>query len=114
MTDSDSQLVDELEYDPFFLHARREAVIIFCCWFVAMLWAVPYCYYYGYGIADPEKISTTFGIPSWLLWGIGMPWLLADIFTTWFCFWFMKDGELGSAGDENLPPVAEAGEEATS
>jgi hypothetical protein len=23
---------------------------------------------------------------------------VADVFTTWFCFWYMKDDDLGSAG----------------
>jgi hypothetical protein len=92
----------ELEYDPVFLHARREAIVIFCTWVVALLWAVPYCYMYGYNVADPSKIKTVFGIPSWLFWGIAAPWIVANLFTTWFCFGFMKDAELvdGSDADE--------------
>ena len=90
-----------LELDPFFLHARREAVVIFLVWFVAMLWAVPYCYFTGYSVEDPANIPTLFGVPSWIVWGIGLPWLVADLFTTWFCFSFMKDGDLGTAGDED-------------
>jgi hypothetical protein len=37
------------------------------------------------------------GIPTWLFWGIFMPWLAADAFTIWFCFFYMKDDELGEA-----------------
>ena len=40
----------DFELDPFFLHARREAIVIFLVWFIAMLWAVPYCYFTGYGV----------------------------------------------------------------
>ena len=94
-TDSDFEL------DPFFLHARREAIVIFLVWFIAMLWAVPYCYFTGYGVEDPANIPTLFGVPSWIVWGFGLPWLVADLFTTWFCFSFMKDGDLGTAGDED-------------
>lgn len=91
----------EFEYDSFFLNSRREAIIIFLSWVVAFAWAVPYCYINGYGVENPAEIPTTLGVPSWLLWGIAMPWLVADIFTTWFCFWYMKDGDLGTAGDED-------------
>jgi len=116
MTNSGQQPTEEapLEYDPFFLHARREAVIIFCIWVVALIWAVPFCYYNGYAIDDPVNIPTTLGIPSWLLWGIAMPWFLADIFTTWFCFWFMKDGDLVHPAHENSKAAPAESQEATS
>ena len=29
-------------YDPTFLHARREALINFAVWVLALIWAVPY------------------------------------------------------------------------
>lgn len=86
------------EYDDTFLNSRREALIIFSVWAVALLWAVPYCYFNGYP-DDPakfaENLPTVMGIPSWVFWGIGAPWLAADIFTTWFCFCYMKDDDLG-------------------
>ena len=90
-TDPEQNLVDvpeswdAYELDPTFVNSRREAIVIFISWFVAMCWAVPYCYYNGYNIADPTDIPTTFGIPSWIVWGIGAPWIAADLFTTWFC-----------------------------
>ena len=92
----------EMEYDPVFLHARREAIVIFCTWLVALLWAVPYCYKYGYNIADPSQIKTVLGVPSWLFWGIAVPWIVANLFTTWFCFGFMKDAELVDGPDEAI------------
>ena len=86
----------QVEYDPIFLNSRREAIIIFCLWLVGLIWAVPFCYLNGYlGNVDPENISTIWGIPSWLFWGIFIPWIVADIFTTWFCFCYMKDDDLG-------------------
>ena len=106
-----SQTAVQYELDPTFVNSRREAIVIFFCWFVAMCWAVPYCYFNGYNIADPAEIPTTFGIPSWIIWGIGAPWLAADIFTTWFCFCFMKDDELGIAGDEEHLQENQGGEE---
>ncbi len=84
-----------------FLNSRREAIVIFGAWFVALCWSVPYCYINGYGQkVDPEALSTIMGIPSWLFGGILLPWIVADLFTIWVCFFYMKDDKLGRAGDE--------------
>lgn len=86
----------EPNYSDIYRHSRREAVIIFCVWIAAILWAVPYCYMNGYPRQfDPETFPTVFGVPAWLFWGIAAPWLVADVFTTWFCFCYMKDDDLG-------------------
>lgn len=100
---SSSSLPDKEQYDPTFVHARREAIVIFCAWLVGLLWAVPFCYYFGYNV-EPEDVTTVLGIPTWLFWGIAVPWIAADIFTTWFCFCFMKDDDLGeTAAAEDIP-----------
>lgn len=91
---------DNVQYHPTFLHSRREALIIFCIWVACLLWAVPYCYLTGYGHPiDPDNLSTVLGIPSWVFWGIFAPWLVADAFTIWFCFFYMQDDELGVADE---------------
>lgn len=100
----------QYELDPTFVNSRREAIVIFFSWFVALCWTIPYCYYNGYNIADPADMPTTFGIPSWIVWGVAAPWLAADLFTTWFCFRFMKDDELGVAGDEEHLQQEQEGE----
>jgi hypothetical protein len=87
---------DQVEYDPVFLHSRREAVVIFFVWLVTMLWAVPFCYINGYVTNfDPQQFSTIWGIPMWLFFGIFVPWIVADVATTWFCFGYMVDDDLG-------------------
>ena len=86
------------EYDSLFLNSRREAIVIFCVWLAAFAWAVPYCYLNGYQTNfDPDNFATVWGIPSWLFWGIFAPWIVADLFTTWFCFCYMKDDDLGES-----------------
>ena len=90
--------LDDYEYSPVFIHARREAIIIFCVWLAGLIWAVPYCYFNGYvGNIDPQNVETIVGIPSWLFWGIGVPWLVADAITIWLAFFYMKDDDLGEA-----------------
>ena len=88
------------ELDPTFVNSRREACIIFCAWLVALCWCVPFCYLNGYNVADPENVPTTFGMPSWVVWGIAVPWIAADVFTVWFCFFYMKNDDLGVSPEE--------------
>lgn len=98
---SPSADTDRIEYDPVFLHSRREAIVVFFVWFAALLWAVPYCYLNGYmRTFDPENFQTIWGMPDWVFWGIVAPWLAADVVTTIFCFGFMKDDDLGEAHED--------------
>lgn len=92
---------DEAKYDPVFLNSRREAKVIFCFWLAGLLWCVPCCYLLGFREQDPESLSLIMGMPSWLVWGIGIPWLVADLATMWFCFFFMKDDELDKVEGES-------------
>lgn len=98
------------EYDPVFLHSRREAIVIFFVWLAGLLWAVPFCYFNGFlGNVEPGEITTTLGMPTWLFWGIFVPWIVADVVTMWFCFCYMKDDDLGEAheGADIAEEVAE-------
>ena len=90
---------EDLELDPVYEHSRREALLIFCVWALTFAWSVPYCYLYGFDAVDPTTLQTIWGIPSWVFWGIACPWLVADLFTVWLCFFYMRDDDLG----ENLP-----------
>ena len=47
MNSPSPQPPEEWEYDPVFLHSRREAIIIFCVWGAGLIWAVPFCYFTG-------------------------------------------------------------------
>ena len=97
------------QIDPVFIHSRREAIIIFCVWLTGLIWAVPFCYFNGYvRELDPGTFKTIWGIPSWLFWGIFVPWIAADIFTTWFCFCYMEDDDLGAAAPEESSEGADS------
>ncbi|MFQ5730739.1 MAG: DUF997 family protein [Planctomycetaceae bacterium] len=93
---SETRRHEPVEFDPVYLNARREAIVVFCLWLTALIWAVPFCYLNGYDY-DPESFSTTWGVPTWLFWGILVPWIVADVFTIWFCFCYMKEDDLGEA-----------------
>lgn len=102
MTDSTTAAAFSSERDyATFRHARQEAILIFFAWAAALVWAVPYCYFAGFSTSptsiDPETIPLVLGVPSWVFWGLGFPWLVADVFTIWLCFFYMKDDDLGAA-----------------
>jgi hypothetical protein len=88
------------DWDPVYIHSRREAAVIISTWFIALLWTVPYCYLNGY-LPDEGSREITFiwGIPAWVFWGVACPWMIANLITAWFCFGFFQDDDLG----ENLP-----------
>lgn len=90
---------DQIEYDPIFLNSRREAILIFCVWLACFAWSVPYCYINGYHY-DPKTFSTVWGIPSWLFWGIAVPWVISDIITTIICFCVIKNDDLGETNED--------------
>ena len=88
-------------WDPVYLHAFHEMRIIWIVWLIGLLWTVPYCYLNGYPEQfDPEAFSTTWGVPSWLFWGVAAPWAAACAAATWFCFGVMKDDDLGEAPED--------------
>lgn len=101
-------------YEPTFLNARREAIIITIIWVVAFLWTILYCAFTGYQEnVDPENLDLVMGIPSWIFWGVGAPWLVADLFTLWFALIYMKDDDLGEdPGHEATETSADQGGEA--
>ena len=106
MEPSPTSSSEEFELDPVFLNSRREAWVIFGVWFLCMIWAVPVSYMMGYGHEIvPGNVPTVFGMPTWIFWGIVCPWLVADVVTTWICFRFIKNDDLGVAPEE----LAEAG-----
>lgn len=64
--------------DPVLRNARREAVIIAAAWLASTAYTCIYCYLFGYrregrplGVVD---IQPVFGMPSWVFWGIMVPW----------------------------------------
>jgi hypothetical protein len=92
---------EQYELDPVFLNSRKEAIAIFSLWFFCLLWSVPVCYAMGYGgDVVPREVPTVLGMPSWIFWGLVLPWLVADAVTIWLCFRFIKNDPLGSVNGE--------------
>jgi len=96
------------QLDPVLLHARRELKVILLAFAVCIVWCVTWCYAFGYGRPPGAPIPKTFGMPSWVFWGILVPWLVSDVFIAWFCFRFMVDDPLGEQLDEPAAPDSDS------
>ena len=97
--------------DPVLLHARRELSVILIVFCICLLWTVPFCYLNGYNQPTDGEIAKVLGIPSWIFWGVTVPWLCMNVFTCWFCFFFMANDNLGE--DEDITkqdPAPETGD----
>lgn len=86
-------------YDPVFLNARREALLILLAWFVCLLWTVGYCAFAGYNV-PPEEISVILGMPAWVFWGVFIPWIGATLFSVWFGLFYIVEEEPEEYGED--------------
>lgn len=75
-------------------HARREGTLIMFVWAAALIWSIGCGYLMGYD-RDPAKIEMIYGMPDWVFWSVAVPWGLCFVFSTWFCFGYMADDDLG-------------------
>ncbi|WP_197444314.1 DUF997 family protein [Maioricimonas rarisocia] len=89
---------DQPEYDPVFIHSRREAIVIIGLWAAAMVWTLSWCASTGY--VDGQDVPTIWGMPSWICWGIAAPWLVVDVVAIALCLFFIRDDDLGEANEE--------------
>ena len=74
----------------------REAKWIMVIWFLSSLWTIGYCWLYSYEPIDPTRIQTVFGLPSWVFWGVAVPWLLTTLVSILFAIWGIQEDDLRS------------------
>lgn len=66
-------------------------------WLAACIYTCGYAFFFGYGKEYPRLI---WGIPEWIVWGIGVPWFACLAVTVWLSLWGIRDEDLGEeAGD---------------
>ena len=97
------------KFVPVYLNSRRESAFVLCTWLVFCVWVVGVCLKNGYDI-NPDNLQVTMGMPSWVFWGIGLPWLMANVVTIWFALKFVADDPLE---DPPSQTAAEAGNDST-
>ncbi|GAC1465273.1 MAG: hypothetical protein NVSMB9_04730 [Isosphaeraceae bacterium] len=100
--------------DPVLKHSRREAMIIVLAWFLSTAYCCGYAYAFGYRregrFLGVEDIQPVFGIPSWVLWGIIVPWIVSALFSLWFAGYYMTDDDLGKDHSLDLDSKIREGE----
>ena len=107
MSHGDPSERDRVRWDPVYLHARREALEILVAWGIALVWSIGYCSLYGYEQGPPLKM--VWGIPSWVFWGVVVPWACAAVFTCYYSLVRMHDDPLGeeSLASQGSAPAAD-------
>lgn len=78
------------DYDPVFVHARREALVVLAVWVIGLAWTVGYCLVTGYDV-QTEQMKTILGIPDWVFWGVLVPWVVIVLFSIWFGLFYIAD-----------------------
>lgn len=69
---------------------KKEVKILLLGWLAFASWVLIYCELAAYN-QDQESIRIIFGMPSWVFWGIAIPWIFSIIFTIFFSLFVMKD-----------------------
>lgn len=100
---------EQLEPDPIFVTGLAEGKWILLMWLGCLVWTMSVCSQSAYETdIDPGTFPTVFGIPAWVVWGICLPWMIANLVTWWFCFFHMKDGDLGDGVSETQASAGDA------
>jgi len=86
---------------PVFVDARREGLQILIAWAIAMVWTVGCCWFLGYrSPGDRSQLEVIAGVPSWVFWGVVLPWVASSLWTLYYSLFVMKDNSLS----EHEPP----------
>ena len=98
---------DDYEPDPVFVHSWYEALVIVSMFGLFMFWTVGVSFVMGleqdYLLADGQPLRLVWGMPSWVFYGIFLPWMVVNLIGVWFCFFFMKDDDLDAEGSTTAP-----------
>ncbi len=79
---------------PDYRRSRLEAIVAALIWFAAGLWTVGVSYYLGY---DTPARSIG-GVPEWVVWGIGAPWVTFFLVHSWYSLYFLRDDDEDGGG----------------
>lgn len=109
---TNSPAADGYSLDPVYVHARSETTVIasLCVLFLVITLIV--CGSLGYDKSPTEiaQVDATMGMPTWVFWGLLVPWIMVNILTTLFCFTWMSEDDLSDPNeDEMLQRMAELG-----
>ena len=102
---------EEYEPDPVFVNSLRETIVIISLFLFFMFWSV--CVSFNMGLdstylkSNVDEMSLVWGMPSWVFYGVFLPWMIVNIVGVWFCFGFMKDDDLDDPDNPEEEPIKE-------
>ena len=104
------ELHQDIPDDPLFIHARRELRFTLFTWLVFAVWVIGVSWWRG-RLEPGVELRTVMGMPAWVFWGVGVPWVAANVVTFWFCFGYMADDPLDVVPGEQFSEAEKEGEE---
>ena len=78
--------------DPVYRNSLREALVALGAWVVCACYTLTYCSF-AYNIKAAEA-KVVWGVPRWILLGVLLPWMIANLFAWWYCFYCVRDDDL--------------------
>ena len=94
------------QLDPVYVHSRREAVVILAAFSCFLVWVLGVSWLLGYREQPFQPVSLILSLPAWVFWAVLVPWIAADLFILWFCFFYMEDDDLGESSGQGDEPTA--------
>ncbi|MBL4883649.1 MAG: hypothetical protein JKY95_03805 [Planctomycetaceae bacterium] len=112
-TTSQSELNSNFEYDPAYLNALKELYVMIGIWGVSLVWTVGYCGLFAYQApGSTQAIPVVWGIPTWVIWGIVLPWVTCGLLTAWFAMFYIKQDDADILAEDfspETPPTIKQG-----
>ncbi|MCC9598941.1 YhdT family protein [Stieleria sp. JC731] len=102
-----NKLDTEFEDSTLLRNSLREAKWILLIWCGCFLWVIGYCCLNGYQ-TTAQPLQLTFGFPSWVFWGVLMPWLLATTISVWFALLKIQNDSLEIDSADAVDPANSA------
>ena len=82
------------EYDPAYINALRELYVMGRLWVASLVWSMGYCAIFAYRSPDAnEPVTIIWGVPSWVMWGIALPWIASSVATIWFALFYIREDD---------------------
>ncbi len=82
------------EYDPAYINSLRELYVMGRLWVASLVWSMGYCAIFAYRSPDAnEPVTIIWGVPSWVMWGIALPWIVSSVATIWFALFYIREDD---------------------
>ncbi|OYP36387.1 DUF997 family protein [Rhodopirellula sp. MGV] len=92
-TETATQTQQVFEQSDLYRNCVREAKWILAIWLIAFAWVITYCTLFGYQVSA-DHLPLVFGMPSWVFWGVFLPWGISVVVSIWFALTMIQNDRL--------------------